>query len=94
MSPGTSKDDWVELANRALDVRIFKKRGVSPNSRWAKNFSTMMREPLRPEEWDAFQEKLKDPKFAEQWMDKVVSGWQPRKTSTSSKLPSNRSKSH
>ncbi len=94
MSSDTSKEEWAELANRALDARIFKKKGVSANSRWAKNYSKMMREPLKHEEWRAFMEKLKDPAFEKQWMDRVVSGWHQQKTSVSSKQPSKKSKSH
>jgi hypothetical protein len=93
MSSDASKEESTEWANRVLDARIFKAKGVSPNSRWAKNYSKMMREPLKPEEWRAFQEKLKDTTFAEEWMDKVISGWHRRRTSVSSRQPSNRSRS-
>lgn len=92
MSSEASKDDVEELAHRALDAHIFKVRGISPNSRWAKNYSKMMREPLDPEEVRAFQEKLKnDPAFAEQWMDKVLSGFHHLR-SRPSKRPSRKSK--
>jgi len=71
-------DEW---ANRVLDAHIFRKTGVSPNSRWAKNYSKMMREPLKPEEWRTFMEKLKDPAFADRWFDRVMSGWHRSRTS-------------
>ena len=80
-------DEW---AHRALDARIFKRLGVSPNSRWAKSYSSMMRQPLTEEEWSAFQEKLKDPKFAEAWMDRVLSGWRRTRPSTGSRRRSTR----
>jgi hypothetical protein len=83
MSQEHSEEERKELINRALDARIFKLRGVSPRSRWAKNYSRMMREPLT-KEWCAHQERLKDPRFAAEWPDKVLSGWHPRKTSRSS----------
>jgi hypothetical protein len=85
MTKVPSEEERKELLNRALDARVFKTRGISPNSKWARNYSKMMREPLTEEEWRAHEEKLKDPKYAADWLDRVLSGWHPRKTSASLK---------
>jgi hypothetical protein len=85
MTKEPSEEERKELLNRALGARVFKIRGVSPRSKWAKSYSKMMREPLTDEEWRAHQEKLNDPAYAAAWLDRVRSGWHPGKASPSSK---------
>jgi hypothetical protein len=85
MTQEPSERERKELVNKALDAHVFKVRGVSPRSKWARNYSKMMREPLSQEEWSAHQEKLKDPEYAAEWLDKVLSGWHSRTTSPGSK---------
>lgn len=83
MTQEPPEDKRGEIANRVLDAHVFRRLGVSPNSKWAKSYSKMMRQPLTEEEWRAHQEKLKDPKYAGEWLDMVVSGWRSKKTSPS-----------
>ena len=48
---------------RALNARVFKKLGVSPHSRWAKEYAEKMRRPLTAQEWRNFEESvLNDPR--------------------------------
>jgi hypothetical protein len=85
MTQEPSERERKERVNKALDAHVFKVRGVSPRSKWARKYSKMMREPLSQEEWSAHQEKLKDPGYAAEWLDRVLSGRHPRSTSPDSK---------
>ncbi len=83
----------VDPIERALNARIFKKLGVSPQSRWAKDYTEMMRRPLTAEEWRNFEENvLNDPKKLDEWVDRVIAGWTGR-TSTGSRKRLTASKS-
>jgi hypothetical protein len=83
----------VDPIERALNARVFKKLGVSPHSRWARQYAEMMRRPLTAEEWRNFEENvLNDPKKLDEWVHRVVVGWTGR-TSTGSRKRLTASKS-
>ena len=83
----------VDPIERALNARVFKKLGVSPHSKWAKDYAEMMRRPLTAEEWRNFEENvLNDPKKLDEWVDRVIAGWTGR-TATGSRKRLTASKS-
>ena len=83
----------VDPIERALNARVFRKLGVSPRSKWAKDYAEMMRRPLTAEEWRNFEENvLNDPEKLDEWVDRVIAGWTGR-TSTGSRKRLTASKS-
>jgi len=87
------KAEGVDPIERALNTRIFKKLGVSPHSKWARDYAEMMRRPLTAEEWRNFEQNvLNDPKKLDEWVDRVIGGWTGR-TSTGSRRRLTASKS-
>ena len=92
MTRVASKADLTDPLNKALNARVFKRMGVSANSRWARNYAQMMSKPLTKEEWQAFEEKMKDPAFADRWFERVMSGWHRMNVPHSSRRRSKKSK--
>jgi len=76
MAREVSQADREDPIERALNARVFRKLGVSPRSKWAKDYAEMMRRPLTAEEWANFESTvLNDPKKLDEWVDRVIAGW-------------------